>query len=188
MNQERGVGRMSQTANHSASTAGGRFRRPRTWRNRVEEVIPKLLLVCALLSVITTFAILLTLLFETASFFEEVSIAEFVTGTEWTALFSGDQQKFGILPLVSGTLLITVGAAVVAVPIGLASAIYLSEYAPDPVRRVLKPILEILAGIPTIVYGFFALTFVTPLLKTLIPGLDTFNALSASLVVGIMII
>jgi len=138
--------------------------------------------------VITTFAILLTLLFETASFFEEVSIIEFVTGTEWTALFSGDQQKFGVLPLVAGTLLVTAGAAIVAMPIGLASAIYLSEYAPDRVRRVLKPVLEVLAGIPTIVYGFFALTFVTPLLKKWIPNLDTFNALSASIVVGIMII
>ena len=179
---------MSQVANKGLSASGGRFRRPRTWRNAVESVIPRILLICAFLSVITTFAILLTLLFETASFFEEVSIIEFVTGTEWTALFSGDQQKFGVLPLVAGTLLVTAGAAIVAMPIGLASAIYLSEYAPDRVRRVLKPVLEVLAGIPTIVYGFFALTFVTPLLKKWIPNLDTFNALSASIVVGIMII
>ncbi|MEW9033810.1 MAG: phosphate ABC transporter permease subunit PstC, partial [Planifilum fimeticola] len=166
---------MSQVANKGVSASGGRFRRPRTWRNAVESVIPRILLVCAFLSVITTFAILLTLLVETASFFEEVSIIEFVTGTEWTALFSGDQQKFGVLPLVAGTLLVTAGAAIVAMPIGLASAIYLSEYAPDRVRRVLKPVLEVLAGIPTIVYGFFALTFVTPLLKKWIPNLDTFN-------------
>src|SRR5699024_7590931 len=111
-----------------------------------------------------------------------------ITGTEWTALFSGAQQQFGVLPLINGTLLVTVGAAVVAIPLGLFSAIYLSEYAHDKVRRILKPVLEILAGIPTVVYGFFAFTFVTPLLKNFIPGIGSFNALSASIVVGIMII
>lgn len=164
------------------------FRKKRTWRNTVEALIPKFLLVCALISVITTVGIVLTLITETFSFFQEVSFVEFITGTEWTALFSQDQQKFGILPLVSGTLLVTAGAAIVAVPIGLASAIYLSEYAPDRVRRIVKPVLEILAGIPTIVYGYFAITFVTPLLRTFIPDLNFFNALSASIVVGIMII
>jgi phosphate transport system permease protein len=164
------------------------FRKKRTWRNTVEALIPKFLLLCALISVVTTVGIVLTLITETASFFQEVPFIEFITGTEWTALFSEDQQKFGILPLVSGTLLVTAGAAIVAVPIGLASAIYLSEYAPDRVRRIVKPILEILAGIPTIVYGYFAITFVTPLLRTFIPDLNFFNALSASIVVGIMII
>nr|WP_309866914.1 phosphate ABC transporter permease subunit PstC [Desmospora profundinema] len=151
-------------------------------------MIPKLLFICAFVSVLTTVGIVFTLFTETAAFFQAVSFKEFFTETQWTALFSGDQQKFGILPLLSGTLLVTVGAAVVAVPIGLASAIYLSEYAPIKVRKVVKPVLEVLAGIPTIVYGFFALTFVTPLLREFIPGLGIFNALSASIVVGIMII
>jgi phosphate transport system permease protein len=175
---------MSQTAVKTSN----RFKRKRTWRDQVERMIPKLLFICAFLSVLTTAGIVLTLLSETASFFEVVSLKEFFTETQWTALFSGDQQKFGILPLLSGTLLVTVGAAVVAVPIGLASAIYLSEYAPQKVRKVIKPVLEVLAGIPTIVYGFFALTFVTPLLRGFIPELGIFNALSASIVVGIMII
>lgn len=171
-----------------ATESSSRFRMKRTWRTGWEKTIPKLLLVCALISVLTTIGIVLTLVFETASFFQNVSIVEYLTETEWTALFSGAQQKFGILPLISGTLLVTVGAAVVAIPFGVASAIYLSEYAPRKVRKVVKPVLEILAGIPTVVYGFFALTFVTPLLRTFIPDLGIFNALSASIVVGIMII
>ncbi|MDR6226611.1 phosphate ABC transporter permease subunit PstC [Desmospora profundinema] len=172
----------------AAVKAGSRFKKKRTWRNHVESMIPKLLFICAFVSVLTTVGIVFTLFTETAAFFQAVSFKEFFTETQWTALFSGDQQKFGILPLLSGTLLVTVGAAVVAVPIGLASAIYLSEYAPIKVRKVVKPVLEVLAGIPTIVYGFFALTFVTPLLREFIPGLGIFNALSASIVVGIMII
>lgn len=168
--------------------SGSRFRKRRTWRNAVEAMIPRLFFVLALVSVLTTIGIIFTLLFETASFFKDVSLIRFLTEKEWTALFSGEQQKFGIQPLVAGTLLVTVVAALVAVPIGMGSAIFLSEYAPDPLRRVLKPILEILAGIPTIVYGFFALTFVTPLLRHVIPELGIFNALSASIVVGIMII
>ncbi|MFC4075753.1 phosphate ABC transporter permease subunit PstC [Salinithrix halophila] len=172
----------------NGSLAAGRFRRKRTWRTAWEGMIPKLLLVCALVSVFTTFGIVFTLLLETSSFFQKVSLIDFITGTEWTALFSGTQQKFGVLPLISGTLLVTGVAALVAVPIGLASAIYLSEYAHRQVRKVVKPILEILAGVPTIVYGFFALTFVTPLLRTFLPDMSVFNALSAGIVVGIMII
>lgn len=165
-----------------------RFRKQRTLRTAWEGMIPKLLMVCALVSVLTTIGIVFTLIKETASFFQDVPFLHFITGTEWTALFSGAQQQFGVLPLISGTMLVTVGAAVVAIPLGLFSAIYLSEYAPDKVRRILKPVLEILAGIPTVVYGFFAFTFVTPLLKNFIPGIGSFNALSASIVVGIMII
>lgn len=165
-----------------------RFRKQRTLRTAWEGMIPKLLMVCALVSVLTTIGIVFTLIKETASFFQDVPFLHFITGTEWTALFSGAQQQFGVLPLINGTLLVTVGAAVVAIPLGLFSAIYLSEYAPDKVRRILKPVLEILAGIPTVVYGFFAFTFVTPLLKNFIPGIGSFNALSASIVVGIMII
>lgn len=149
-------------------------------------IIPALLFMCALVSVLTTAGIIFTLLFETINFFTEVSVLEFITGTQWAPLFK--PQHFGILPLVTGTLLITLIASLVAVPIGLASAIFLSEYAPDKVRRVIKPILEILAGIPTIVYGFFALTLVTPFIRFFIPQTDFFNALSAGIVVGIMII
>lgn len=179
---------MLQPAHVAKSSAKTLFSKKKNWRNRVEDLIPKLLLVCSLISVLTTIGIIGTLIFETASFFKEVSFTEFFTETEWTALFSAEQQKFGILPLIAGTMLVTVGAAIVAIPIGLASAIYLSEYAPDGVRKVVKPVLEVLAGIPTIVYGFFAITFVTPILRHVLPELGFFNALSASIVVGIMII
>ncbi|GGA51766.1 phosphate transport system permease protein [Kroppenstedtia guangzhouensis] len=172
----------------AGSVGMNRFRKKRTWRNTWEGMIPKLLLLCALISILTTLGIVFTLIVETASFFQDVPFVQFITGTEWTALFHGSQQQFGVLPLITGTLLVTMGAAMVAIPIGLASAIYLSEYAPDGLRRVLKPILEILAGIPTVVYGFFAFTFVTPLLRNFLPEMGVFNALSASIVVGIMII
>jgi phosphate transport system permease protein len=148
--------------------------------------IPKVLLGFTFLSIITTVGIIVTLLTETFNFFRVVSVFEFLTGTEWTPLFA--EKHFGILPLVTGTFLITIFAALVAVPIGLFSAIYLSEYAPDRVRDIVKPILEVLAGIPTIVYGFFALTFVTPLLRVVFPEMGIFNAMSAGIVVGIMII
>nr|WP_229751922.1 phosphate ABC transporter permease subunit PstC [Marinithermofilum abyssi] len=168
--------------------AGSRFKKERSLRTVWEWMIPKLLFICALLSVVTTIGIIFTLLSETLSFFQKIPFIDFITGTKWTALFSESQRSFGVLPLITGTLLVTVTAAIVAVPLGLASAIYLSEYAPSRVRRVLKPVLEILAGIPTIVYGFFALTFVTPLLRSFIPEMGVFNALSAGIVVGIMII
>ncbi len=155
-------------------------------RRRGEEVIKGILLACTLVSVITTVGIILILSTESTGFFREVSLVEFLTGTKWAPLFI--PQHFGILPLVSGTLLVAVGASFVAMPIGLASAIYLSEYAPDRVRSVVKPLLEILAGIPTVVYGYFALIFVTPALRMLIPQTEIFNALSASIVMGIMII
>jgi phosphate transport system permease protein len=132
------------------------------------------------------FAILGTLLFEAVSFFRQVSIVEFFTETRWTPLFK--PAHYGILPLVSGTALVMVIALVVAVPVGLGSAIFLSEYAPDRLRRVVKPTLEILAGIPTVVYGYFALIFLTPLLQRFFPDMIIFNALSAGLVMGIMII
>jgi phosphate transport system permease protein len=153
----------------------------------VESVMPKLFLTSALISILTTFGILFTLIFETITFFKEVSIIEFFTGSSWFP-FSHTSPTYGIWPLISGTLLITVIAMLVAIPIGLAAAIYLSEFASDKMRRIIKPILEVLAGIPTIVYGFFALGFVTPLLKNFIPDLSIYNALSAGIVVGIMII
>ena len=146
----------------------------------------RVLQVSAFLSVLTTLLILGVLVFEAASFFTKVSIVEFFTETRWTPLFT--PQHFGILPLVSGTFLVTIIALLVAVPIGLGSAIYLAEYSPENVRRIVKPILEILAGVPTVVYGYFALTFVTPLLQNVFPRMIVFNALSAGIVMGIMII
>jgi phosphate transport system permease protein len=123
---------------------------------------------------------------EALGFFAHVSVWDFLTGTRWTPLIK--PQSFGVLPLVAGSVLVAVGAAVVALPIGLLISIFLSEYAPPRVRKVVKPALEILAGIPTVVYGYFALTFVTPLIRMVVPGTDIFNAASASVVVGIMII
>ncbi|WP_126425025.1 phosphate ABC transporter permease subunit PstC [Brevibacillus marinus] len=156
-------------------------------RNRLsEKLVPAFLFSSSLLTVLTTVGIVLVLLSETFHFFREVSLLEFLTGTKWTPQFA--DKHFGILPLLNGTLMITVIASMVAIPIGLCTAIYLSEYAPDKVRRVVKPILEVLAGVPTIVYGYFALTFVTPLIREIIPSTSVYNALSASLVVGVMIL
>ncbi|MFT7686273.1 MAG: phosphate transport system permease protein [Candidatus Azotimanducaceae bacterium] len=142
--------------------------------------------VCTFISVITTFVIIVILGKESLGFFDQVPIADFLLGTRWVPLL--EPTSYGVLPLVWGTLLITFGAALIAVPIGLASAIYLSEYASDRMRSVVKPLLELLAGIPTVVYGYFALTFVTPLLKIFFPTIEIFNALSGAIVVGIMIL
>jgi phosphate transport system permease protein len=144
------------------------------------------LFACALLSIGTTLGIILVLAIETAAFLREVSIVEFLFGTEWTPLFA--TPRFGVLPLVAGTVVVSVIAMLVALPMGLLSAIYLSEYAPPRLRRAIKPILEILAGVPTVVYGYFALLFVTPLLQRFIPGLAGFNALGPGIVMGIMIL
>lgn len=160
---------------------------PRTGSNRLHEwMIERVLLLCATLSVFTTAGIIIVLAVETFWFLTEVSIVEFLTGTEWTPLFAN--RRFGVLPLVAGTVLVSTIAMAVALPMGLLSAIYLSEYAPAQLRRVVKPILEILAGVPTVVYGYFALMFVTPLLQQFIPGLAGFNALSPGIVMGIMIL
>lgn len=153
----------------------------------VEKLMPKLLFITALVSVLATIGIVFTLIFETFEFFRRVPFFDYIFGTEWLP-FSGTSPSYGVLPLIIGTLKVTGIAIVVAVPLGLAAAIYLSEYASDNVRRVVKPILEVLAGVPTIVYGFFALTFVTPLLQEVIPGLKIFNAISPGIVVGIMIL
>ena len=152
----------------------------------LEWIIERLLFLCAALSVLTTAGIISVLAFETYEFLREVSIVEFLTGTEWTPLFSN--QHFGVLPLVVGTMLVSTIAMVVALPMGLLAAVYLSEYAPNGVRRVIKPVLELLAGVPTVVYGYFALTFVTPLLQQVFPTLSGFNALSPGLVMGLMIL
>ena len=151
-----------------------------------EALIEKLLLCCSLLSVLTTAGIIWVLLSESVGFFKHVSIIDFLTDTQWTPMFTN--KHFGILPLLCGTLVTTFIAIAVAVPLGLVSAVYLSEYATAKTRQIIKPLLEILAAVPTVVYGYFALLFVTPLLKQFIPGLSGFNALSAGLVMGIMII
>ena len=141
---------------------------------------------CALISILTTLGIIFTLVSQAIGFFVEVSVWDFLTGTRWTPILK--PRAYGVLPLVGGTLLIAAIAAMVALPVGLAAAIFLSEYAPNKVRRIVKPVLEILAGIPTVVYGYFALTFVTPLLQILFPEMLVFNALSAGIVMGVMII
>jgi phosphate transport system permease protein len=161
--------------------------RLRASRVRYGELLIKGLLgLCALISVATTVGIIAALFLPALEFFQDVSIREFLTGTEWAPLF--EPALFGVLPLIVGTLSVTFWAVLVAIPLGLGAAIYLSEYATDRTRKVLKPLLEVLAGIPTIVYGYFALTFFTPLLRDLGIEVDIFNALSAGLVMGVMII
>ena len=155
-------------------------------RRWAEFAIERGLFLCAAASVAVTAGIIGVLLLETIGFFREVPILEFLTGTEWTPLFS--EKRFGVLPLVAGTVLVSAIAMIVALPAGLLSAIYLSEYAPHRLRRVVKPLLEILAGIPSVVYGYFALLFVTPWLQTVLPGLAGFNALGPGIVMGIMIL
>lgn len=156
-------------------------------RLQVQEHWVRLLLAAAgLIAIGTTFGIVLVLLDGAAGFFRMVPLKDFLGDTRWTPLMQ--PQHFGIWPLIAGTVLTTFGAIVIAVPIGLATAIYLSEYASEPVRRLLKPVLEILWGIPTVVYGYFALTLVTPLLRMLNPDIGIFNAASASIVMGIMIV
>ena len=151
-----------------------------------ERIIEKFLLFSSLVTILTTVGIVLVLAIEAIKFFSEVSIIEFFTDTEWTPLFT--QKRYGILPLLSGTLLTSFIAILVALPIGLAIAIFLSEYAPKKFRTYIKPSLELLAAVPTVVYGFFALTVVTPFLQSIIPGMSGFNSLSAGFVMGIMII
>ena len=151
-----------------------------------ERAIAVFLFLCSFLSILTTVGIVAVLLFEAISFFTEVAFIEFITGTRWTPLFSSKQ--FGVLALVAGTTLTAVLAMMVALPLGLLSAIYLSEYAPSRVRSTVKPILEVLAGIPTVVYGYFALLFVTPILRGISEDISVFNALSAAIVMGLMIL
>ena len=151
-----------------------------------ELFIERILLSTALLTVLVTIGIIAVLSVEAINFFKEVSIWDFLTDTQWTPLFT--EKHFGILPLLSGTLLTSFIAISFAVPVGLSISIYISEYAPRSFRKTIKPVLELLAAVPTVVYGFFALTVVTPFLQSFIPGLSGFNSLSAGLVMGIMII
>jgi phosphate transport system permease protein len=156
------------------------------YRKNRDRVIEFLLLMAALVAVFTTLAIVVILFYESSFFFERVSIKDFLTDTMWTPLFA--DPRYGILPLVSGTLTVTFVALLVAIPLGTIIAIYLSEFANHRVRETVKPILELLGAVPTVVYGFFALLMVTPFLQKLIPGLPGFNMLSAGLVIGLMIV
>jgi phosphate transport system permease protein len=151
-----------------------------------EQIIEKLLAFSGLITVLTTLGIIWVLVSESWSFFAQVPLSDFLFDTEWTPLFA--QKHYGILPLLSGTLLTTFIAIVTALPLGLTIAVYLSEYVHKDLRKSIKPALEILAAVPTVVYGFFALTVVTPFLQSFIPGMSSFNALSAGLVMGIMIV
>lgn len=153
---------------------------------RKEKLIEWLMICCSFVTVFTTLGIILILTIESFKFFSEVSIIDFLTDTQWTPLFA--DKHFGILPLLAGTLLTTFIAIIFAVPLGLVISVYLNEYASPRFTTIVKPILEVLAAIPTVVYGFFALQFVTPLLQKFIPGLNGFNALSPGLVMGVMII
>ncbi len=159
----------------------------RKGKKTIEKLVPVLLFLTATISVLTTFGIVFTLIFETFEFFSRVSLTDYLFGKEWLP-FSGKEPLYGILPLLLGTFKVTSIAILVAVPFGLGAAIYLSEYASERVRKTVKPILEVLAGVPTIVYGFFALTFVTPILQVIVPNLKIFNAVSPGMVVGIMIL
>lgn len=168
------------------SRLGARFRRAPGLRAAWEGTVKALCFACALVSVLTTFGIVWILVTQSIAFFQEVSLSEFLTGRTWTP--NAVDPKFGVLPLLTGTLAITFGSALIAVPLGLLAAIYLSEYASTRVRGVLKPALELLAGVPTVVYGYFALFFITPALRALIPGIQPTNAASGAIVVGIMIL
>ncbi len=155
-------------------------------RKAFEQLIQVVLVLCAAVSVLTTIGIVLVLLAEALQFFRDVSPWDFLFGSKWSPLLK--PQHFGILPLLCGTCLVAAGAAIVAIPIGLCTAIYLSEYAPKWVREIVKPLLEILAGIPSVVYGYLAIVFVSPIIRSMFESANVFNAASASIVVGIMIL
>jgi phosphate transport system permease protein len=161
-----------------------------TTRSRFEGGIRVALFAAAALSVVVTLLIVGSLLFETIDFLGEVPVGDYLFGTKWSPTFAGEQQSFGVLPLVWGTIYLTLIALAVAVPLGLLCAVYLSEYAPTRVRKVVKPVLEILAGVPTIVFGYFALTFFTPdvLQGALGLGVGVFNGLSAGIIMGLLVL
>jgi len=161
-----------------------------TARSRFEGAIRVALFAAGALSVVVTLLIVGSLVVETFEFFREVPVGDYLFGTKWSPTFAGEQQSFGVLPLIWGTIYLTVIALAVAVPLGLLSAIYLSEYAPTRVRKVVKPVLEVLAGVPTIVFGYFALTFFTPevLKDALGVGVGVFNGLSAGIIMGLLVL
>jgi phosphate transport system permease protein len=176
----------------AAGAQGGRvdlIRAPSV-RSRFEGAIRIALFAAAALSVVTTVAIVGSLLFETIHFLQRVPIADFLFGTKWSPLFAGEQQSFGVIPLIWGTVYLSFIALLVAVPLGLLTAIYLSEYAPTRIRKVVKPILELLAGVPTIVFGYFALTFFTPdvLRDALHLDVGVYNGLAAGVIMGLLVL
>ena len=173
------------TADTPFDIATGSWKPKRGRANLIQAIVKLVCGAFAAISVFTTIGIVATLIFEAIAFLQEIPLSQFLTDTKWTPLFS--TQQFGIFVLVSATVMISVISLLVAAPLGLLAAICLSEYASPNTRRILKPILEILAGVPTVVYGYFALLTVTPFLQTFIPGLQGFNALSAGLVLGVMI-
>tara|TARA_Y100000814_G_C12340790_1_gene404286 strand:- start:695 stop:1582 length:888 start_codon:yes stop_codon:yes gene_type:complete len=154
--------------------------------NIKERFVESLFALCSYLSILTTILIIYILVSESYNFFKIVSFSEFLFGTRWEPLL--EPKSFGVLPLLFGTLMIVIGSAFICIPLGLIIAIYLSQYATKKARSIIKPILEILAGIPTVVYGYFALTFITPILRTILPETEIFNAASGAIVVGIMIL
>jgi phosphate transport system permease protein len=177
---------MSATATTRSTAMGKGTFSSLAYRKNRDRVIEMILLACALVAVFTTLAIVVILVVESSYFFEHVTIREFLTDRMWTPLF--DDAHYGIMPLVSGTLTVTFVALLVAIPLGTIIAIYLSEFATHRMRETVKPILELLGAVPTVVYGYFALLMVTPFLQKLIPDLPGFNMLSAGLVIGLMIV
>ncbi|CAD7359650.1 phosphate ABC transporter, permease PstC [Staphylococcus sp. HGB0015] len=173
MKSQNNIREMIQKKSHSGSSLS-------------DKIMPIILATIAAISILTTIGIVITLLTETITFFTRVPISKFFLETDWNPFSS--TPKYGIWALILGTLKITLIATIFAVPVGIGAAIYLSEYASKRARKIIKPILEVLAGIPTIVYGFFALTFVTPVLRAIFPSISSFNAISPGLVVGVMII
>lgn len=153
------------------------------WR---EVTIVRLLFVCALISVATTLAIVGILAIESSSFFQEISFRDYAFGTEWSPLI--EPRSFGVVPLLCGTLLVSLGACLIAVPLGLGSAIFLAEYASPRLRRIIKPVIELLAGVPSVVFGYFAVTSVTPFLQSWIPEVEVFNGASAAIVLAFMVL
>ncbi len=154
--------------------------------NLTERIFEKIFAFSSYISILTTTLIIYILFTESYTFFSNIPITDFLFGTHWEPLL--EPKSFGVLPLLFGTLMIVIGSAFICIPMGLIIAIYLSQYASKKTRRIIKPILEILAGIPTVVYGYFALTFITPILRTFIPSTEIFNAASGAIVVGIMIL
>ena len=184
---------MADYATAASAGATGRrtslVRRP-SGRSRFEGAIKALLFAAAAVSILTTIGIVVSLLTETVAFFGDVPIGDYLFGTKWTPQFGGDQQSFGVLPLIWGTLYLTGIGLLVAIPVGVLSGMYLADFAPRRVRKVVKPLLEMLAGVPTIVFGYFALTFFTPevLRNALGLGVNQFNALSAGIILGVLVI
>jgi phosphate transport system permease protein len=173
----------------SVISPGVRLLRTPTPRSRFESAVKYALIAASLLSVLTTVCIVGSLVFETFEFFQEVPVSDFLFGTKWSPTFAGEQASFGVLPLLWGTIYLSLMALAVAIPLGLLCAIHLSEFAKPRVRKVIKPVLEILAGVPTIVFGYFALTFFTPKVLQAV-GLDVgvYNGLSASIIMGLLVL